>query len=140
MGDLEVAILRSGAGRCVACGAPADRVDHFKPRHAGGSDIPENLLPLCDPCNKAKSCLWPGHGYHPMPGYDDLETALAILAEEIAFLEGVYGMSWLLEYVGDDVPVLRAIENCRRYTWPPWYTSLSDALRAEFGSSSLLAA
>lgn len=46
---------------CTYCGATAAQtrfaleLDHFRPRAAGGTDDPENLLWACHPCNQAKS-------------------------------------------------------------------------------------
>lgn len=136
--DLRPAILSCYGGQCLGCAASAEVIDHFKPRHAGGTDLPVNLLPLFAICNRIKSCLWPGHGYHAIRGYDELERALDILAREIVFQEGIYGTSGLLEQLGGDVPVLRAIENCLPEARPVRYASLTDALRAELGSSSRL--
>lgn len=39
---------------CVKCGDPAWRVDHIKPREAGGSDDPSNLQTLCNDCDAKK--------------------------------------------------------------------------------------
>lgn len=45
-------------GRCWYCGcdlSPANwSVDHFLPPGRGGSDLPNNLVPACRPCNSAK--------------------------------------------------------------------------------------
>ncbi len=54
-------------------------IDHVCPRHAGGTAEPGNLVVLCDDCNLIKSCFWPGHGYHPIAGYDDIDRAELIL-------------------------------------------------------------
>lgn len=102
--DLRAAILRSNSGRCIGCEMAAEQADHIKPRHAGGLDTPENLAPLCVECNKTKSCLWPGHGYHPWPGFDDQDRAREILDAEIEYSVQIYGPAWLEV---DDVPVLR---------------------------------
>ena len=115
LNDLWAAILRSNGGRCIGCAYPAEQVDHIKPRHAGGLDTPENLAPICAECNKTKSCLWPGHGYHPWPGFDDPKRAREILDAEIEYSVGIYGPAWLeIDYV----PVLhifvRAIHLPRR--------------------------
>ena len=108
MGDvseIRAAILWSNGRRCLACDAGAEEVDHVKPRHAGGPGIPENLAPLCSYCNTVKSCMWPGHGYHPMPGHDDPQAALGILVKELEALEDIYGTSRLLEVFGEDGPL-----------------------------------
>jgi hypothetical protein len=72
---------------CCFCGASAGvQTDHVRPRHAGGQPIVTNLAPLCVRCNAIKSCYWPGHGYHPMPGWEDAATADAILDAEFMWL------------------------------------------------------
>jgi hypothetical protein len=133
-------ILRRNQGQCLGCAAAAQEADHFKPRHAGGPGSWYNLLPLCSSCNKIKSCLWPGHGYHPIPGYDDLDRALNILSAEITFQVAAYGERTLLAVLSwgclsPDAPALRAIENCCQVGRPGQYASASDALRAELGAS-----
>lgn len=100
MSDLHMAVLRSNGGRCIACGMVAEQVDHIKPKHAGGADTPENLAPICAECNKIKSCLWYGHGYHPWPGFNDLERAREILETEIEWSIRIYGPAWLeVDYI-----------------------------------------
>lgn len=50
-----------GSGPCGYCGATAEQVgrghqlDHFRPRHAGGADGPENRVLACYRCNQAKA-------------------------------------------------------------------------------------
>lgn len=48
-------ISRHGAV-CHYCGAEdvALQLDHVIPRSRGGSDLPENLVPACKPCNTSK--------------------------------------------------------------------------------------
>jgi hypothetical protein len=55
---LRAEILRKHAYRCVLCRAdlrftPA-HIDHIKAFSKGGTSAPENLQPLCGPCNLAK--------------------------------------------------------------------------------------
>jgi hypothetical protein len=133
MGDLEAAVLRSNRGRCVACNVPAERVDHVKPRHAGGLTVPENLLPLCDWCNKTKSCMWPGHGYHPWRGHDDPQAAVSILMREAEYLEGIYGASSLTEALRPFHEAVLEERGQRRDAWRYRYFHLTDALYAELG-------
>jgi hypothetical protein len=58
-------IIHADGGRCVHCGSDEElQVDHVRPRHAGGYNVPVNLVTLCRSCNEYKSCYWPGHGYH----------------------------------------------------------------------------
>lgn len=40
---------------CAYCGDPASTFDHVYPRSKGGRDDPRNLVPVCRPCNSAKS-------------------------------------------------------------------------------------
>jgi hypothetical protein len=136
--DLEAAILRSfRGGLCVACDAPADQVDHFKPRHAGGPYIPENLLPLCALCNKTKSCMWPGHGYHPFKWHDNPLAATAILIRELDYLTAVYGESRLLEVLGEELEELSVLRlehrGEQRDANRARYLHLAEALYAELG-------
>ena len=140
--DLEMAILRSNGGLCVACcWCLAGHVDHFKPRHAGGPHIPENLVPLCEDCNTVKSCMWPGHGYHPLPGHGDRRAALAVLAAELEYLQHIYGESRLIEVIGPDMADLASLlldlrgrdRDLRRAA----YLHLTEALSAEIGPRAL---
>ena len=39
---------------CAYCNAPADTLDHIKPRHKGGATIVSNLVPACKTCNRRK--------------------------------------------------------------------------------------
>lgn len=136
-GSLGMAILRSNGGRCAACYGPAEHADHFKPRHAGGPYVPENLVPLCELCNTVKSCLWPRHGYHPLPGHDDRRAALAVLAAELAYLQGIYGESRLIEVIGPDVAdlasLLLSLRGRGRDLRRAAYLHLTEALSAELG-------
>lgn len=87
----RAAVLISCGRRCVACGARGlIQVDHVWPVAAGGRSVMINLAGLCQPCNLIKSCFWPGHGYHPWPGCDDIGRAAEILAAELAWLRERY--------------------------------------------------
>jgi hypothetical protein len=125
---LREAIVRDQ--RCAACGLPAEVADHVQPRHAGGPDIPENLAPLCAWCNKTKSCYWPGHGYHPIPGYDDQAAARDILAAALGYLEGIYGRGMFPGWPWD---VGREAISEDRDRWRARYMHLTAALEAELG-------
>lgn len=46
-------------GRCWACGAPWEHLDHVKPLARGGAHMLANLRPMCARHNRAKSDLWP---------------------------------------------------------------------------------
>lgn len=48
------AVLERDGYVCRFCGQPANTVDHVVPRHAGGTDSPNNLVAACGPCNSAK--------------------------------------------------------------------------------------
>ncbi|WP_030724066.1 HNH endonuclease [Streptomyces sp. NRRL F-2580] len=56
---LRYEILRRDNHTCRYCGASAPavplRVDHVVPVALGGSDIPDNLVTSCEPCNSGKS-------------------------------------------------------------------------------------
>jgi 5-methylcytosine-specific restriction endonuclease McrA len=39
---------------CAYCNAPADTLDHVKPRHKGGATVATNLVPACQSCNRRK--------------------------------------------------------------------------------------
>lgn len=101
---LHVAVRFAGGNRCVACDATDSiQVDHVKPRHAGGLSIPVNLVLLCEPCNVVKSCYWPWHGYHPIPGNDDPRRAADIHLAEIDWIERRHGRAEVLGQLwGDD--------------------------------------
>lgn len=43
--------------RCAYCGAPADTLDHIKPRHKGGATVVSNLAPACKNCNRRKGSV-----------------------------------------------------------------------------------
>ena len=44
---------------CHYCGGKATTRDHVVPRSRGGTNKPQNLVPACEPCNKAKADKWP---------------------------------------------------------------------------------
>lgn len=46
-------------GKCWICTAPADTLDHVKPKSKGGPNFPSNLRPCCRLCNVAKGSMWP---------------------------------------------------------------------------------
>jgi 5-methylcytosine-specific restriction protein A len=48
---LRLEILRRDQWRCQLCRAPANHVDHIRPRSAGGTDHSSNLRALCAPCH-----------------------------------------------------------------------------------------
>ena len=39
-------------GRCVLCGGKIEHYHHLKPRHLGGSSLPENLIGVCHSCHE----------------------------------------------------------------------------------------
>lgn len=39
-------------GKCACCGNPIEHYHHIKPRHEGGSNLPENLIGLCKNCHE----------------------------------------------------------------------------------------
>lgn len=38
-----------------SCGQPTEHLDHIQPLSRGGSNLPDNLIPLCSACNLQKS-------------------------------------------------------------------------------------
>jgi hypothetical protein len=46
-------------GRCAYCHAPDDplTLEHIAPLALGGTNLPDNLLPVCSDCNHAKGSL-----------------------------------------------------------------------------------
>lgn len=96
--DYWAAIIRLAGSRCVHCdGSAGLQVDHVRPVHAGGLNWPANLVPLCGEHNKIKSCYWPGHGYHPVDGFDDRDQARLIL---------ISCLNWLGQHGGWRQPLL----------------------------------
>lgn len=99
IGDVAAALLRGG--RCAYCGSiDGLQIDHVRPLHANGPNVPMNWAVLCGACNKVKSCYWPGHGYHARPGVANEDTAKRILLAELWQLRDVYGVravSWDLD-------------------------------------------
>lgn len=49
---------------------PAVELDHIKPLHQGGEDVPENRQGLCAECHLEKSKRERGHTYLPRIGPD----------------------------------------------------------------------
>ena len=47
-------IFEAWGHECAYCGAPADTLDHVKPRHKGGATVACNLVPACRICNRKK--------------------------------------------------------------------------------------
>ncbi len=91
---LRMAVLCAGRWTCVACGAETRlcQVDHFRPRHADGLAIIENLAPLCPDCNAIKSCYWPDHGYHQrQSAYNNPALAADIHEAELRWLIKQHG-------------------------------------------------
>jgi len=85
----RMAVMWAAEWTCAACLEKTYQlqVDHFRPRHAGGTGVMHNLLPLCPECNQVKSCYWPWHGYHPFDEYDDPARAHDIHLAGLAWLE-----------------------------------------------------
>lgn len=59
-GRLRQAILSRDSHLCQVCKAngritPANAVDHITPKSQGGTDDPDNLQSICDPCHYIKS-------------------------------------------------------------------------------------
>lgn len=54
----RASVLPPGA-QCYLCGAPATEADHVIPVARGGTDHPDNLKPVCLPCNRAKGTSLP---------------------------------------------------------------------------------
>lgn len=54
------ALLKRHGGRCAYCGS-SERIvrDHIRPLSKGGTDLIENIQPLCRPCNGRKYDKWP---------------------------------------------------------------------------------
>lgn len=56
---LRFEVLKRDGFRCKYCGAGSDvarlQVDHVKPKAAGGTDDPLNLVTACEPCNAGKA-------------------------------------------------------------------------------------
>lgn len=44
-------VLARDNGVCVVCGKPAQHLHHVRARHLGGSNLPENLVSLCEGCH-----------------------------------------------------------------------------------------
>ena len=57
-------VLDRDGSRCFLCGATAEQekleVDHWFPKALGGSDDIENLITLCQPCNRGKGKMYFG--------------------------------------------------------------------------------
>jgi hypothetical protein len=53
------AYIELSGGRCAYCHTPEDTLtlEHIEPLCAGGSNAPDNLLPVCGDCNHAKGSL-----------------------------------------------------------------------------------
>lgn len=81
---LRRAVLAQYRYTCVFCGYQGRnvQVDHVRPRAAGGTSDPRNLAVLCKRHNMIKSDFWPGHRYHPWPGYRNPRMARDILRTE----------------------------------------------------------
>ena len=52
---LRALVMARDGGRCTACGARAEQVDHIRPAYLGGTDHPTNLTALCVPCHRTKT-------------------------------------------------------------------------------------
>lgn len=61
---LRFEILRRDNHTCRYCGEGAPGVklviDHVVPEALGGTDVPENLVAACEPCNSGKTSVAPG--------------------------------------------------------------------------------
>jgi hypothetical protein len=61
---LRFEIFRRDNHACRYCGATAPdvplRIDHVTPVALGGTDVPENLVTACEPCNSGKTSTTPG--------------------------------------------------------------------------------
>jgi hypothetical protein len=45
---------RAGNLKCIYCGGPPNRWDHFHPVSRGGDTVPGNLVPACGSCDDSK--------------------------------------------------------------------------------------
>jgi len=52
-------IKTQGGVSCIRCGAftptPLVEVDHSLPLHRGGTDVDDNVAPMCQPCHRTKT-------------------------------------------------------------------------------------
>ena len=54
---LRARVFAEKGHKCEYCGADASHVDHQTPRARGGKDDFDNLVPCCEPCNRAKGMM-----------------------------------------------------------------------------------
>lgn len=50
--SLRSEVMRSTGGKCVLCPRDAAHLHHRKLRSQGGTDDPDNLIPLCNGCHE----------------------------------------------------------------------------------------
>lgn len=55
---------------CAYCGAPANTLDHVKPRSKGGQTQTENLVAACRDCNRRKSSAYWVTWFRMQPFWD----------------------------------------------------------------------
>lgn len=60
---------------CAYCSAPADTLDHVKPRHKGGNTVTNNLVPACRECNRSKGSEDWLNWYMRQSTYNDLRIS-----------------------------------------------------------------
>ena len=49
--DVNDYVHNEQEGKCAVCGKPINHYHHITPKHDGGSDLPENIIGLCDECH-----------------------------------------------------------------------------------------
>lgn len=72
---LRDSIMKRDCYLCQVCAAKgrvtsANQVDHITPKAKQGTDDPENLQSICDPCHRDKSTTDKGHRIKPTIGLD----------------------------------------------------------------------
>lgn len=81
--DVHSYIYSLQNGKCALCGHAIEHDHHIIPRSAGGSDLPENLVGLCNKCHKA---VHTGNASVDKIGLKKKYGALSVLNQAIPYI------------------------------------------------------
>ncbi|WP_424361404.1 HNH endonuclease [Methylocystis parvus] len=104
--------LLAAVVECPLCGfAPASTLDHHLPKdeYRALSIYPRNLVPSCQPCNRAKGTLQPVAGEGMIHAYFQQLPDEAFLHADVDYNDGVLVVSFRIESAALEAPLLERL-------------------------------